>query len=66
VLGHSAYDQSKAGLDALDAALNASKVQGNWPDYRTLAKHQRQPINGAIGATLEALYQVPFVLGKLT
>lgn len=66
VLGHSAYDNSKAGLDVLDAALNASKVHGNWPDYRTLSKHQRQPINGAIGLALEALYQVPFVLGRLT
>jgi iron uptake system EfeUOB component EfeO/EfeM len=65
VLGHSAYDESKAGLDALDAALNATKVHQNWPDYRTMTKHQRQPVNGAIGAALEALYRIPFVLGKL-
>jgi high-affinity iron transporter len=66
VLGHSAYDESKAALDVLDAALNNAKVQGDWPNYRTLAKHQRQPINGAIGEALESLYQIPFVLGKLT
>ena len=66
VLGHSAYDESTAALDILDAALNDTMVQGVWPDYRTLTKHQRQPINAAIGGALEALYQVPFVLGKLT
>jgi iron uptake system EfeUOB component EfeO/EfeM len=66
VLGHSAYDQSKAALDALDNALEHTKVDGNWPNYQTLTKHQRQPVNGAVGAALEALYQVPFVLGKLT
>lgn len=66
VLGHSAYDTSSAALDVLDAALTASKVSGKWPTYGSLTKHQRQPINGAIGAALECLYQVPFVLGKLT
>lgn len=67
VLGHSAYDQSTAALNILDAALAAAQPsRGQWPDYRLLTKHQRQPINGAIGAALEALYQVPFVLGKLT
>jgi high-affinity iron transporter len=66
VLGHSAYDTSKAALDVLDAALNATKVSDKWPDYNSLSKHQRQPVNGAIGAALERLYQVPFVLGKLT
>ncbi|MGI8665890.1 MAG: EfeM/EfeO family lipoprotein [Jatrophihabitans sp.] len=66
VLGQSAYDKSKAALDILDAALLASKVANQWPDYPTLTKHQRQPVNGAIGGALEALYQVPFVLGKLT
>jgi high-affinity iron transporter len=65
VLGHSAYDLSNAALNALDAALNATKVQQQWPDYRTLTKHQRQPVNGAIGGALEALYRIPFVLGKL-
>ena len=65
VLGHNAYDESKAGLDALDAALNATKVHQDWPDYRTLTKHQRQPVNAAIGAALESLYKIPFVLGKL-
>jgi high-affinity iron transporter len=65
VLGHSPYDQSKAALDKLDAALNASKVGGHWPDYNTLSKHQRQPVNGAIGAALEALYRIPSVLGNV-
>jgi high-affinity iron transporter len=65
VLGHSPYDQSKAALDKLDAALNASKIDGRWPDYNALTKHQRQPINGAIGAALEALYRVPSVLSKV-
>ncbi len=66
VLGHSAYDLSKAALDVLDAALNATKTHKQWPDYRTLTKHQRQPVNAAIGGALESLYLVPFVLGKLT
>ncbi len=66
VFMHSAYDLSKAALDVLDAALDATKVDGQWPDYRTLTKHQRQPVNAAIGGALEALYLVPFVLGKLT
>lgn len=66
VLGHSTYDTSMAALTALDAALAAAKVNNQWPDYRTLTKHQRQPVNAAIGAALECLYQVPFVLGKLT
>lgn len=66
VLGHSAYDLSKAALDKLDAALDATKVEQHWPDYRTLTKHQRQPVNAAIGGALESLYLVPFVLGKLT
>jgi high-affinity iron transporter len=65
VLGHSPYDLSKAALDKLDAALNASKVGRHWPDYTTLIKHQRQPVNGAIGAALEALYRVPSVLGNV-
>jgi high-affinity iron transporter len=65
VLGHSPYDQSKAALDKLHAALNASKVGGHWPDFTTLTKHQRQPVNGAIGAALEALYRIPSVLGKV-
>jgi high-affinity iron transporter len=65
VLGHSPYDQSKAALDRLDAALNASKAGGHWPDYATLTKHQRQPVNGAIGAALEALYRIPSALGKV-
>ncbi len=65
VLGHSPYDQSKAALNTLDAALNASKVGGRWPDYNTLTKHQRQPVNGAIGAALEALYRIPSVLGNV-
>jgi high-affinity iron transporter len=66
VLGHSAYDLSNATLNVLDAALNATKVQNHWTDYRTLTKHQRQPVNAAIGGALEALYVIPFVLGKLT
>jgi len=66
VLGHSAYDLSNAALNVLDAALNATKVQNHWTDYRTLTKHQRQPVNAAIGGALEALYLIPFVLGKLT
>lgn len=66
VLGHSAYDTSSAALNVLDTALNATKVAGKWPNYGSLTKHQRQPVNGAIGAALECLYQVPFVLGKLT
>jgi high-affinity iron transporter len=66
VLGRSAYDLSKAALDVLDAALNATKVQQQWPDYRTLTKHQRQPVNAAIGGALESLYLVPVVLDKLT
>jgi high-affinity iron transporter len=66
VLGHSAYDTSTAALNVLDAALTAAKVGTAWPNYANLTKHQRQPINGAIGAALECLYQVPFVLGKLT
>ncbi len=65
VLGHSPYDQSKAALDSLDAALNASKVGGRWPDYQSLTKHQRQPVNGAIGAALEALYRIPAVLSAV-
>jgi iron uptake system EfeUOB component EfeO/EfeM len=65
VLGNSAYDRSKAALDVLDAALTATKVQGAWPDYNTVTKHGRQPVNGAIGAALESLYLIPFVLGKL-
>jgi len=65
VLGHSPYDQSKAALDRLDAALDATKVSGRWPDYRSLTKHQRQPVNGAIGAALEALYRIPSALGKV-
>jgi iron uptake system EfeUOB component EfeO/EfeM len=65
VLGHSPYDQSKAALDKLDAALNASRVQGRWPDYTSLTKHQRQPVNAVIGAALEALYRVPAALGKV-
>lgn len=63
VLGRSPYQESKAALDKLDAALNASKVAGHWPDYRTLPKRQRQPVNGAIGAALEALCQIPSALG---
>lgn len=66
VLGHSPYDTSTAALDVLDAALAATKVNNAWPRYDTLTKHQRQPVNAAIGAALERLYQVPFVLGKLT
>jgi len=66
VLGHSVYDTSTAALNVLDAALTATKSGTQWPNYNTLTKHQRQPINGAIGAALECLYQVPFVLGKLT
>jgi iron uptake system EfeUOB component EfeO/EfeM len=65
VLGHSPYDQSKAALDKLDAALNASKVDGRWPVYPSLTKHQRQPVNAAIGAALEALYRIPSALGKV-
>ncbi|HST47393.1 EfeM/EfeO family lipoprotein [Jatrophihabitans sp.] len=65
VLGHSPYDQSKAALDRLDAALDATKVDGRWPDYQGLTKHQRQPVNGAIGAALEALYRIPSALGKV-
>ncbi|MBV9822075.1 MAG: EfeM/EfeO family lipoprotein [Actinobacteria bacterium] len=65
VLGHSPYDQSKAALDALDAALDATKVDGRWPDYQSLTKHQRQPVNGAIGAALEALYRIPSALGRV-
>jgi high-affinity iron transporter len=65
VLGHSPYDQSKAALDKLDTALNAAKVGGNWPDYNILTKHQRQSVNGAIGAALEALYRIPSVLGNV-
>ncbi len=65
VLGHSPYDQSKAALDSLDAALNATKVGGRWPEYPSLTKHQRQPVNGAIGAALEALYRIPSALGKV-
>ncbi|HEU5269283.1 MAG TPA: EfeM/EfeO family lipoprotein, partial [Jatrophihabitans sp.] len=65
VLGHNAYDLSTAALDVLDEALNATKVHHDWPDYRTLTKHQRQPVNAAIGGALENLYLVPFVLGKV-
>jgi high-affinity iron transporter len=65
VLGHSPYDLSKAALDKLDSALNASRIGGHWPNYSTLTKHQRQPVNGAIGAALEALYRIPSVLGKV-
>ena len=65
VLGHSPYDLSKAALDKLDAALNATMAGRHWPDYNTLTKHQRQPVNGAIGAALEALYRIPSVLGKV-
>jgi high-affinity iron transporter len=65
VLGHSPYDLSKAALDKLDSALNASMVGGHWPDYSTLTKQQRQPVNGAIGAALEALYRIPSVLSKV-
>jgi iron uptake system EfeUOB component EfeO/EfeM len=63
--GRSVYDQSVAALDTLDVALNSSKVRGDWPDYRTLSKHQRQPIDGAIGAALEVLYLVPVVLEEV-
>ena len=64
--GYGLNDQVTAALDALDAALNATQVSGAWPNYGALSKHQRQPVNGAIGATLEVLYLVPFTLGNLT
>ena len=35
------------------------------PTTRSLTKHQRQPVNGAIGGALEVLYRVPSTLGKL-
>jgi iron uptake system EfeUOB component EfeO/EfeM len=65
VLGHSAYDVSVAALDVLDDVLAATKVHGQWPNYRTLSKHQRQPVNGALGAALEALYLVPKALEQV-
>ncbi|MEO6700976.1 MAG: EfeM/EfeO family lipoprotein [Jatrophihabitantaceae bacterium] len=64
--GHNLYDLSSAALDALQAVLNATKVQGAWPDFRRQTKHQRQPVNASIGATLEVLYQIPFALGRLS
>jgi high-affinity iron transporter len=62
VLGHNAYDISVAALDVLDATLAQTKVHGEWPYYPSLTKHQRQPVNGALGAALEVLYLVPQVL----
>jgi hypothetical protein len=43
----------------LDAALNATKTNGLWPDYRTVPLSLRQPVNGAIGRALETLAYVP-------
>jgi high-affinity iron transporter len=65
VPGFGLYDQCNTALNALDAALTASKNNGNWPVYTSLTKHQRQPVNGAIGGALEVLYRVPSTLGKL-
>lgn len=48
-----------AELDALDAALNAAKTDGRWPDYRSVPISVRQPINGAIGRALESLAYIP-------
>lgn len=48
-----------AELDSLDAALNATKVDGRWPDYRTVPLALRQPVNGAIGRALESLAYIP-------
>lgn len=62
VLGHNAYDLSVAALDVLDTVVNATKVQGRWPYYPGLGKHDRQPVNGALGAALEVLFLVPQVL----
>jgi high-affinity iron transporter len=65
VPGFGLYDQCNTALNALDVALTASKNNGNWPVYTSLSKHQRQPVNGAIGGALEVLYRVPSTLGKL-
>lgn len=62
VLGQNVYDTSKAALDILDRRVNATKDGGRWPYYPSLSKDDRQPVNGAIGAALEALYLVPQVL----
>ncbi|UYY83635.1 EfeM/EfeO family lipoprotein (plasmid) [Arthrobacter sp. YA7-1] len=48
-----------AELDSLDAALNATRTNGRWPDYRTVPLSLRQPVNGAIGRALETLAYVP-------
>jgi len=63
--GHGLADLASAALDTLDQALIATKVDGRWVSYATLTKHQRQPVNGAIGGALEVLYRVPSALGRL-
>lgn len=65
VPGFGLYDLCTNALNTLDAALTASKNGTNWPNYPSLSKHQRQPVNGAIGGALEVLYRVPSTLGKL-
>lgn len=49
-------------LDTLDAALQATKMDGRWTRYPDSTLGQRQPVNAAISAVLETLAQVPQLL----
>jgi high-affinity iron transporter len=63
----SLIDQFKAGysgsiaaeLDVVDAALTATKHNGQWPNYGDVTLAQRQPVNGALGRALESLSLIP-------
>jgi len=55
---------TKAGrqLAALDAALLASKANGQWPPLTAVSLEQRQRVDAAMGALLETLAAVPDLL----
>jgi hypothetical protein len=55
-------DDADAQLDALDAAIQSTQVNGVWVSIQNLAVRQRQQIDADVGALLETLAPIPDLL----
>lgn len=54
--------QGNSELDALDAALRATQLNGHWVSLARVAPNQRRAVDAALGQALETLAAVPLLL----
>jgi high-affinity iron transporter len=57
--------RARRQLVAVDRALQATRVDGQWVSVARLATPQRERVDGAVGAVLETLAPIPDVLHVL-